>query len=120
MKIKDKKIKVYIDLFNHTIEVIFTKNPYFYRNVTLLKKHPQLGQYNKDFEAVCTHDNFMGKAWCIVPNNCKVDLVVHEVNHAVDDMVEMYGLQGTEIKSYLLQYVLKKVYGKTNRVRKQK
>src|SRR5690348_5499679 len=96
-KLRNKTIKIYIHLFEHTVYVIFTKNPYYYRNTILYNKHKSLGKYEKNFVAIHTWSEGMGKCWCILPNESEVHLVIHEVNHAVDAIIEMYGLEGTEI-----------------------
>lgn len=110
-KFKNKIIRIYIDLFEHKIEIIFTDNVYHYRNTVLPKRFPKVGKYENMFYAVHTSLNSAGRDWCILPNGCGVSVVSHEVNHAVDDMVGLYGLEGTEIKSYLFQYIMKKIYG---------
>ena len=109
-KRKDQTTRIFIDLFGYTVYVIFAKNPYKYRNETLVRKYG-MSKYEKPFKALCTTYNSLKTSWCILPNSCPMSTAVHEFNHAVDDIIELHGLEGSEIKSYLLQYITRKIYG---------
>lgn len=109
--VKTKSIKIRIDLTGYLVDVYFTDNPEEFRNVNLIKKFPKLPKVEGEFIALHTFywKHYPSRAWVILPHTKNIGLIVHEITHAVDRIIEYHGFEGTEIRAYLMEYIINKV-----------
>lgn len=104
-KLKNKIIKIPIDLLDYTVIIVFTPDiqKYMDMKIKLFGK-----QDLSNYTAICI--NRLGESWCVLPNNSKSSLVCHEVSHAVDAVMENRGLYDGEVRSIIFEYIIRNIY----------
>jgi len=106
-KLKNTSIRVSFDFVNFHVKVIFTTDIY-----KQAQKEGVPIQDNTKY-AYCIGIN--SHVWCFLPNNVEIAVLVHEVIHAVDHAMGYYGLEGTEVRAYMVDYIVGKVLATKSR-----
>lgn len=100
-KLKNTSIRITFEFLNFHVKVIFTTDIY-----KQAKKEGVPIQDQTKYAYCIGSDNYI---WCFLPNNVEIAVLVHEVIHAVDHAMEYYGLEGTEVRAYMVDYIVGKV-----------
>lgn len=110
MKKPDKIFSVVIEFIDYEVHIAACQDPEHYRNVTLLKKRPDLGLVlDKEWEAIHSFDNsYPRRSWIVMARSASPGVILHELTHVVDRIIQYFGFEGTEIRAYLLEYLFDK------------
>jgi hypothetical protein len=113
---KTRKKELTIDFIDYKILVIVTPHPELYANTALRRRYSNLPPIPGPFTAVhIDYDAYPRQSFIIVPTQCKEGaerVLLHELTHAVDHIIEFFGFEGTEIRAYLLDYLFDYFKGK--------
>lgn len=105
-----------IEFCNYTLHIAYCDDPLSYRNNEFLKKFPKFEpDPSNDWVAVHLHDPvaYPRHSFIIFPAIVDPAIVVHEIVHVVDRIIEYFGFEGTEIRAYMVEYFFNKVLKRT-------
>lgn len=106
---KTRQKDLTIDFISYNVLVIITQHPELYVNTSLRRKFPKLPLVPGPFTAVhINYDEYPRQSFIIIPTEAKESLeriLLHELTHAVDNIIDTFGFEGTEIRAYLLDYL---------------
>ncbi len=103
-----RKLTLTIEFVRYQVNMVFTADPAKYYNNTLLPEYPDLpNDLGGSIVAVHAADPeaYPRKSFIIFPLDCEAGVVLHELTHAVDNIIDYFGFEGTEIRAYLLEYL---------------
>lgn len=103
--------KVEIDFLEYTVTVFSVIDPKEFRNGMFRKLYPAMPPYEGEFYALYTyyHKWYPRQSFLILPKGIDSGTLVHEIVHAVDAMIKLHGLKGTEVRAHLTEYLFNKI-----------
>lgn len=113
-----KRAKVHrinLDVYKRQVAVVFTSNVMDYEK-KLMKRYPKMTPISEAADEntlAVTHYNLdeYDTIWVIMPTTgAGVAVLVHEVIHAVDEIMRYFDLEGTEVRAYLVQHIIEHIY----------
>jgi hypothetical protein len=118
MKFKEKRKKLYLEIFDHHIEMIFS-------NDTCRTFHKQAAkdEWTNDQHDpfIAMHICFGNKSTLIFPYDATPDVIAHECFHIVFGLFVEIGAEfNNEIMAYLLGYLVLEAHKLKNRKKKSK
>lgn len=111
---RSKIYRVKLDVYKRQLTIVYTSDVAAYE-LKLLKKYPRLeeaGDPDTTNAAAVSLYNFdeYEMAWILMPKGSGPALLAHEVVHLADEIVKYFGLEGTEVRAYLVQHIMEHVY----------
>ncbi len=100
-----------IDFINYKLYVVRSSDPVTYRNTDFVKAWPKFGtDPSTDWVAVhLSDDHYPRHSFIILPSKVENSIILHELTHVVDRIIDYFGFEGTEIRAYMLEYLYKQV-----------
>lgn len=113
-KFKPQEFKVEIDFLEYKINFFIVEDVDKFRRGKLAKRYPHLNQRPDDDEYYAVHiynrRTYPRQSFVVFPTDIDPGTAIHEITHVVDRMTEFHGLEGTEIRAHLMEYIFNEVY----------
>lgn len=114
---KNRGVDIKLDFIDVTVHVAVTENVMRYRNDTLHKKWPNIGLYEGNPYGICTFaSEYPHRVFVTLPYGGGDSILLHELIHAVDYVMEHRGLEGTEFRAYAVEYLFKESLRKLKKI----
>jgi hypothetical protein len=110
-----KIYRIRLDVQERSIWIVYTQDVFGYAK-RLLKRMPLLKETEDEqpspSDLAIAYYNFeeYDTAFIVLPKGAGAPLLAHEAIHIVDELMDFFGLEGTEFRAHTVEYIMKHVY----------
>jgi len=100
-----------LEVFPYSVHFSFVDNPKTYLETDFRIYYPKFDYSSDGYAMTVWNSEYKNLVFVIIPHDAKNNNNVksHEVTHAVDQIMERLGLEGTECRAYLVGYLMKEI-----------
>jgi hypothetical protein len=100
-----------LEVFPYSVNFSFVDNPKNYLETDFRIYYPKFDYTSDGYAMTVWNSEYKNRVFVILPHAARIDnnTKSHEVTHAVDQVMEKLGLEGTECRAYLVGYLMKKI-----------
>lgn len=112
---RSKIYRVNLDVYKRKLQIVYTDDVDAYA-ARIIKRYPKMDDnIYKKFDGSTLAWSLYELAeydiiFIILPKGCGPAVLGHEAVHIADEIIEFFGLEGTETRAYLVQHIIEHVY----------